>query len=350
MGDDANTKLVTKSEVLLCQNPKVTSNVLTDRFSTIRATMNEASKMPFECFKKVAKEVNENYFQEEMKIPPMDTGSSLLALLKIDIRQTEFAQNYTDYANSKVFQCTPDGNCLFNAISLLLIGDESLSAELRLRTCTEMATNQGYYENTHRTSGFELFSDSYEVACINCSKLYEESSVWTMAALATVIKVPIVSVYGRWNGKDDHIFKKLNITLTPRSSKDNDSKGSSNTELWHDQLHVLWTGMGYGGYNPNHFNPLVPFKKQDLQQSVQQKPLVVTKGNKMQPGVQKKPLVVSKEKTRKPDVQKKPLVVSKQEHLQQSVQKKPLVVSKKHGLGKSWAQVAESGNKGVKRS
>lgn len=33
---------------------------------------------------------------------------------------------------------TGDGDCLFNAVSTLLVGDESLSIELRYKTCLEM--------------------------------------------------------------------------------------------------------------------------------------------------------------------------------------------------------------------
>jgi hypothetical protein len=42
---------------------------------------------------------------------------------------------------------TADGNCLFTAASLALCGCEKLSAELRVCTAIELATNTEYYKN-----------------------------------------------------------------------------------------------------------------------------------------------------------------------------------------------------------
>ena len=35
-----------------------------------------------------------------------------------------------------------DGDCLFNSVSILLVGDESMCLELRYRCCVEMVTNK----------------------------------------------------------------------------------------------------------------------------------------------------------------------------------------------------------------
>ena len=45
-----------------------------------------------------------------------------------------------------------DGNCLFNAISLVLFGNEEAATELRVRTCLELVENQGWYENSYESS------------------------------------------------------------------------------------------------------------------------------------------------------------------------------------------------------
>jgi len=40
-----------------------------------------------------------------------------------------------------------DGNCLFNAISLSLVGNEKLATQIRVLTCIEMVMNKSLYDN-----------------------------------------------------------------------------------------------------------------------------------------------------------------------------------------------------------
>ncbi len=42
-------------------------------------------------------------------------------------------------------QTMGDGDCLFNAVSILLSGDELLSVELRYRSCIQLLTKQTRY-------------------------------------------------------------------------------------------------------------------------------------------------------------------------------------------------------------
>ncbi|XP_077867410.1 vertnin-like [Saccoglossus kowalevskii] len=61
-----------------------------------------------------------------------------------------------------------DGNCLFNALSVACVGDESAATELRLRTCIEMVNNEEYYTEYHRgrrTINPGIISDTSEFAC-----------------------------------------------------------------------------------------------------------------------------------------------------------------------------------------
>ena len=39
-----------------------------------------------------------------------------------------------------------DGNCLFNALSVLLVGSRVLSVELHVRTCLELVTHGPVYK------------------------------------------------------------------------------------------------------------------------------------------------------------------------------------------------------------
>ena len=42
---------------------------------------------------------------------------------------------------------TGDGNCLFNSVSVLLVGSEDLAATLRLLTAAELYLHQDFYAN-----------------------------------------------------------------------------------------------------------------------------------------------------------------------------------------------------------
>jgi hypothetical protein len=41
-----------------------------------------------------------------------------------------------------------DGNCLYNAVALVLVGDEGSQSQLRLLTVIEMILYREYYENS----------------------------------------------------------------------------------------------------------------------------------------------------------------------------------------------------------
>ena len=55
--------------------------------------------------------------------------------------------DYYKQQDMKPIQTKADGNCLFNAASLALSGSDKLSAELRVRTVIELATNLEFYKN-----------------------------------------------------------------------------------------------------------------------------------------------------------------------------------------------------------
>lgn len=80
-----------------------------------------------------------------------------------------------------------DGNCLFNALSKLFIGDESLSKELRVRTAIEMVTNMEIYKSDPRLKKSEDFSPSYTDSLRNCARVGGYSSAWTIKALSSVL-------------------------------------------------------------------------------------------------------------------------------------------------------------------
>ena len=81
---------------------------------------------------------------------------------------------------------TGDGNRLFNSVSYLLSGQESLAAELRLRTLIELTKNKQFYLEKY---GKYVFSgtDDYDEAIIDCAKEGAYSFIWTWCGLASVV-------------------------------------------------------------------------------------------------------------------------------------------------------------------
>lgn len=79
-----------------------------------------------------------------------------------------------------------DGNCLFNALSVGLTGNEGLSLELRVRTCLELFRNRHAYE-TAANAKLLLVSPNYEDVCKAAATKGAFSSAWTMVAAATVL-------------------------------------------------------------------------------------------------------------------------------------------------------------------
>lgn len=171
-------------------------------------------------------------------------------------------------------QTTGDGNCLYNAASIALRGDESLAAELRLRTALELLRNYDYYRTGYADAGFDLCSDPIDEVCRHVWQPTRFSSVWSLPPLATVVGRPIRSVYPCVNRSDalsevlDRLFAprgvrleghdyrrsggvaivwssyKINESTDGSGATDNNSNNNNNTST------KTWT--------PNHFVPLLP--------------------------------------------------------------------------------------------
>ena len=107
-------------------------------------------------------------------------------------------------------------NSLFSAVSLALCGSEKLTTELRSRCTVEMVTYEAYYRWQKGYVKLSNCAPEYPESCINCA-LGEDSDVWTMSALTSVIRRPIQSIYPPVNGKMDHMIEALNTTFKPRA-------------------------------------------------------------------------------------------------------------------------------------
>ena len=145
-----------------------------------------------------------------------------------------------------------DGNCLFNSGSIATFGDESKACELRVLSCIELVEHGPYYAKLNKGSGIDLVSDDLCTAQILSPINGSYCSPWAMHAMATVLGVPIRSVYPPVNGCLDRTVAILNTTFQPRiQSKD-------------QPIIILWTHVllpGEGTWRPNHFVPLLPVVK-----------------------------------------------------------------------------------------
>ena len=158
---------------------------------------------------------------QESRFVPKDTyttTSSLIPdLLEIDKISLEILQQCgLDNVIPFNIESKTTGSCLFDSVSVLLHGDESLSTELRVKTCVEMVQNQTFYETHERAVGFMACSPVFEKACLDCASPRGWSSIWTMLALANVVNKNIQSIYPAMNGKVDRAHKALNCMIASR--------------------------------------------------------------------------------------------------------------------------------------
>ncbi|OPL21402.1 hypothetical protein AM593_01481, partial [Mytilus galloprovincialis] len=169
---------------------------------------------------------------------------------------------------------TGNGNCLYNATSLSISGNESLASELRYLCAAELYMNSASYANYQAFSSDDDFgmclSGSAEKSLVEraldisksaCKVLLEAairneaeetcnitprpkwSNLIHIAALSNVIKRPVCSIYPDNTGFP---YRKL----FNRQFKPND-------ELVSDiPIYILWSvdgGLPHGPFNPNHF-------------------------------------------------------------------------------------------------
>lgn len=177
-------------------------------------------------------------------------------------------------------QCTGDGNCLFNAASILLCGSEQLSKVLRLRTCLELYKYRSFYAHhplihslhikcSTSRSGKEYTPDTlFGCLCLTdesftvlekegadaalrseisaTAKVGTYCSLLHIFALSSVLGRPIRSVYPDASYK---FYEAYNCTIQPRILKES-------------EVVIMWTHTaGWRDRNTpfkaNHFVPLI---------------------------------------------------------------------------------------------
>ncbi|XP_023657955.1 vertnin [Paramormyrops kingsleyae] len=171
--------------------------------------------------------------------------------------------------------CKGEGNLLFDAASMLLLGNTTLSLELQVRTVVEMLLWKRYYLNGMidskvmlQAARFSLCTEE-SVEMLNLPMAVLEAifdadvkascfpgsfaNMWHIYALASVLKCNIYSIYPMYNLKIRPYFNRL---IRPRALPQYSS---------HMTLHIMWSGEleSISVFKPHHFVALVQLS--DLQ-------------------------------------------------------------------------------------
>lgn len=154
---------------------------------------------------------------------------------------------------SKVpIKTTKGGSALFSAVSLALGWSEKFTTELRVRCCLEMVTHAMFYQWQRDHVCISQCAPDYAESCLDCASPDGCSSVWTISALASVIGIPIHSLYPDINQTGDKAISVLNTVFMPRQEV-----------LKAEPIQIMWSssnpGEGFmsGSWVPDHFQPLV---------------------------------------------------------------------------------------------
>ena len=187
----------------------------------------------------------------------------------------------SDFKQWLPIETSGDGSCLYNAVSLSLVGDESLSALLRMLTVSELFANAEFYANHPQIKEFAsasgytnsaiisiFLSEQKSLATYNgdCSKVVQaiqvlaqetaEPSVYSrqfhILSLASVVGKPIFAAYpdiqSAWA-----IKLACHGYFYPRDVFASDVNPET---LKNDAIFVMWTRTNripLLGWEPNHF-------------------------------------------------------------------------------------------------
>lgn len=204
-----------------------------------------------------------------------------LCAMKTDEVGTALIPRETELENFIAVKTTGDGNCMFNAASLWLAGNELLSDVLRLLVAGELFLFSEYYVQTIKDRFLEIANKiPYSEATVFSTILTEAGEKemtnsknrleairaeardtclqnnWNgmiqMLALPSVLRCPVFSVYPEANAGLRPIF---HWKISPRIAEVH-----SNTL---EQIQIMWSRDGsldarpHALFQPNHFVPVV---------------------------------------------------------------------------------------------
>ena len=148
-----------------------------------------------------------------------------------------------------------NGNCLFNALSICLCGNEDLSSLLKVACCVELIKNQKRYR-WRSSKMFEMTGVTYEEACVSAAISGSWQSNWATWAAANVLQRRIFSKYPPLPGC--HIlgvYNNSNQVFVP----------SSCAVKMEEDIYILWSSTSFDVkklkqtklWQANHFVPLI---------------------------------------------------------------------------------------------
>ena len=141
----------------------------------------------------------------------------------------------------KSVKTTGNGDCLFNAASLALVGNESYATLLRLLVALELVFNVDFYAQHPK------FSLASRAEARTASTPREWSGYFHVAALSTVLARPVFSTYPNYKS---WIRDFVHGIVYPRMAT-----------FSPEPVYLLWSREGVDNrpgawYEPNHFVPL----------------------------------------------------------------------------------------------
>lgn len=184
------------------------------------------------------------------------------------------------------YKSTSNGDCLFNSVSRLLVGDDSISCHLRLLTALELSTNSEFYAEHPKlqepqSSGFSkatLFTICLSTLGMSiwdtsknptkaihaearvASKTKEWAGTIHLMALASVIGRPIFSVYPNVPLAFRNLLHGM---IQPRVAE--------HIQVQESTVYIMWSRDGNFDatsgrwYEPNHFIPLVKSEQSNIE-------------------------------------------------------------------------------------
>ncbi|XP_043929676.1 vertnin [Protopterus annectens] len=209
--------------------------------------------------------------ERELSAYPLPQGCMKLSLDSIEVDPVARGLYPEDAPRDMLpLVCKGEGNHLFDAASVLLFGDCSLSLELQLRTTVEMLLHKQYYLKGMIDSKVMLQAARFSLCTeesaekMNLPMAVLEAifdadikatcfpgtfaNMWHIYALASVLYCNIYSIYPMSNLKIRPYFNRL---IRPRTCL-------QASELL--TLHIMWSGdqLSLAVFKPQYFVPVIP--------------------------------------------------------------------------------------------
>ena len=145
--------------------------------------------------------------------------------------------------------CSAEGNCLFNSMSILLLGNESLNTELHMKTVREFITNRHLYDKLEYLKYTTIKNESFEEEVLDTIKDGSYAGIMHIKVFAAVTNRHINSIYPIAENSlvDRSFFHRYIAPSTNEESSSTEKEGVFNIMWTHTRNKTL------KGWHPNHF-------------------------------------------------------------------------------------------------